>query len=173
MSVVGAKNSQRLAHSLDLLLAGLRALLELSVSHLARLLQVEQERLVRVQRRARVVKVLLRLSKLLISVRELLGLRVALVRSGFDLRLLCGLQIVVRRLALHLFFLGEREVALERLLHLLQNTEDCARLRSVALLEGRVRVEEVARGLNERRNRLPLSRRCDLVDHVLMLAELP
>merc|ERR1719506_1565696 len=158
VGIIGAQDSECLTHSLDLLLAGLRALLELLVRHLARLLHVHQEHLVRIQRHSRVVK--------------LLSLRVALVLAGFDLRLLRRLQIVIRRLALHLLLLRVREVALERLLHLLQNSEDGARLRSVALLEGGVRVEEVARGLNERRDRLLLSRRCDLVDHVLVLAEL-
>merc|ERR1719460_1845035 len=170
--VVRAQDGEGLANSLNLFLARLRALLVLRVRHLARLLQVEQENLVRIQRRARVVEVLLRLGEFLIRVGELLGLRVALVRAGFDLRLLRGLEIVVRLLALHLLLLRARQVALEGLLHLLQDSENSARLRRVALLEGRLGIEVIARRLDERRDRLLLSRRCDLVDHVLVLAEL-
>merc|ERR1719181_1513329 len=172
VSVVGAQDGEGLAHRLDLLLAGLRARFVLLVRHLARLLQGEKERLVGIQRHTRVLEVLLRLSELLIRVGELLRLRVALVRAGFDLRLLRGLQIIVRLLALHFLLLRARQVALERLLHLLQNAEDGTRLRGVALLEGRLGIEIVARRLDERRDRLLLGRRCDLVDHVLVLANL-
>merc|ERR1719218_365013 len=73
---------------------------------------------------------------------------------------------------MHLLLLRARQVRLESLLHLLQNAEDSTGLRGVALLEGRLRIEVVARRLDERRNRLALGGRGDLVHQVLVLAEL-
>ena len=58
VGVVGAQDRERLAHGLRLLRAGLRALLELLVRHLAGLLQVQQELLVRRQGVAGVFEVL-------------------------------------------------------------------------------------------------------------------
>merc|ERR1719240_816084 len=133
--VVAAEDRERLAAGLDLLLPGLLALLPLLVRLLASLLEVEQELLVRRKRVARVLKVL--------------RLRVLLVRPGLDLRLLRRLEVVVGLLVCHLLLLGGGEVGLESLLHLLENAEDRTRLRRVGLLEGRVRVEVVARGLHE------------------------
>merc|ERR1740138_931091 len=172
VGVVGAQDRERLAHGLRLLRASLRPLLELLVRHLARLLQVHQELLVRRQGVAGVFEVLLRLGELLIRIGKFLSLRILLVRASLDLRLLCGLEIFVRRLALHFLLLRARQVALERLLHLLQNAKDSTRLRGVALLEGRLGIKEIARRLDERRDRLALRRRNDLINHVLMLAEL-
>merc|ERR1719352_1979729 len=172
VGVVGAQDRERLAHGLRLLRASLRPLLELLVRHLARLLQVHQELLVRRQGVAGVVEVLLRLGELLIRIGKLLSLRILLVRASLDLRLLRGLEIFVRRLALHFLLLRARQVALERLLHLLQNAKDGTRLRSVALLESRLGIEEVARSLDERRDRLTLGGRDDLVNQILVLVEL-
>merc|ERR1719213_588946 len=143
-----AEDRQGLAAALDLLSAGLLALLVLGVGHLAGLLQVHQELLVRGEGVARVLKVLLGLRVLLIRVRKLLSLRVLLVLASLDLRQLRGLQGLVRLLPLHLLLLRGREVRLERLLHLLQDAEDLARLRRVALLERRLRIE-VTRRLDE------------------------
>merc|ERR1719387_1861311 len=172
VGVVGAQDRKSLAHGLRLLRAGLRALLELLVRHLAGLLQVHQELLVRRQGVAGVFEVLLRLGELLIRIGELLSLRVLLVSARRDLRLLRGLEILVRGLALHLLLLRARQVRLEGLLHLLQNAKDGTGLRGVALLEGRLRIEVVARRLDERRDRLALGGRGDLVHQVLVLAEL-
>merc|ERR1719460_3525958 len=147
--VVRAEDRQGLAAALDLLSAGLLALLVLGIGHLAGLLQVHQELLVRGESIARVLEVLLGLRVLLIRVRKLLRLRVPLVLTSLDLRKLRGLQGLVRLLALHLLLLRGREVRLERLLHLLQDTEDLARLRRVALLERRLRIEVVTRRLDE------------------------
>ena len=58
MGVVRAQDRERLAHGLRLLRASLRPLLELLVRHLARLLQVHQELLVRRQGVAGVFEVL-------------------------------------------------------------------------------------------------------------------
>ena len=58
VGVVGAQDRERLAHGLRLLRASLRPLLELLVRHLARLLQVHQELLVRRQGVAGVFEVL-------------------------------------------------------------------------------------------------------------------
>ena len=58
VGVVGAQDRERLTHGLGLLRAGLRALLELLVRHLAGLLQVHQELLVRRQGVAGVFEVL-------------------------------------------------------------------------------------------------------------------
>merc|ERR1719453_2381166 len=79
--VVGAEDRKCFAHGLDLLRASLRALLELLVGHLARLLQVHQELLVSRKRVAGVLQLLLRKRKQLIRVRKLLRLRVLLVRA--------------------------------------------------------------------------------------------
>merc|ERR1719487_400474 len=172
VGVVGAQDRERLAHRLRLLRAGLRALLELLVRHLASLLQVQQKLLVSREGVAGVLEVLLRLGELLVRIGKLLSLRILLVSASLDLGLLRGLEILVRRLALHFLLLRARQVALERLLHLLQNAKDGTRLRGVALLEGRLGIKEIARRLDERRDRLALRRRNDLINHVLMLAEL-
>merc|ERR1719252_58988 len=131
VGVVRAEDRQRLAAALDLLSAGLLALLVLGIGHLAGLLQVHQELLVRGESVARVLQ------------------------------------------ALHLLLLRGREVRLERLLHLLQDTEDLARLRRVALLERRLRIEVVTRRLDEGSDGLVLRRGGDLRKHVAVLVELP
>merc|ERR1719213_605282 len=168
-----AEDRQGLAAALDLLSAGLLALLVLGVGHLAGLLKVHQELLVRGEGVARVLKVLLGLRILRIRVRKLLRLRVLLVLASLDLRQLRGLQGLVRRLPLHLLLLRGREVRLERLLHLLQDAEDLARLRRVALLERRLRIEVVTRRLDEGSDGLVLRRGGDLRKHVAVLVELP
>merc|ERR1719331_321729 len=149
-------------HAPILLSAGLLALLVLGIGHLAGLLQVHQELLVRGESVARVLQVLLGLRVLLIRVRKLLRLRGLLVLASLDLRKLRGLQGLVRLLALHLLLLRGREVRLERLLHLLQDAEDLARLRRVALLERRLRIEVVTRRLDEGSDGLVLRRGGDL-----------
>ena len=61
-------------------------------------------------------------------------------RETFPLRgLLRPLEVVVRLLALHLLLLGGRQVALEGLLHLLQDSEDGARPPRTAVQEKSVR----------------------------------
>merc|ERR1719174_953653 len=170
--IVARQDGERLAHGLDLLSPGLLALFPLLVRHLARLLQVHEELLVRREGVPRVLEVLLRLRELLVRVRELLRLRVLELRSGLDLSLLRRLEVLVRGLRLHLLLLGRAQVRLERLLHLLEDPEDLARLRRVALLERRLRVEVVARRLDERGDRLALRRRHDRREHVLVLLEL-
>merc|ERR1719236_313155 len=170
--IIARQDGERLAHGLDLLSPGLLALLPFLVRHLAGLLQVHEELLVRRERVPRVLQVLLRLRELLVRVRELLRLRVLELGSGLDLRLLRGLEVLVRGLRLHLLLLGRAQVRLEGLLHLLEDPEDLARLRSVALLERRLRVEVVTRGLHERGNRLALRRRHDRTQQGRVLLEL-
>merc|ERR1719335_1380149 len=170
--IIARQDGERLAHGLDLLSPGLLALFPLLVRHLARLLQVHEELLVRREGVPRVLKVLLRLRELLVRVRELLRLRVLELSSGLDLCLLRRLEVLVRGLRLHLLLLGSAQVRLESLLHLLEDPEDLARLRSVALLERRLRVEVVARGLHERGNRLALRRRHDRMQKGRVLLEL-
>merc|ERR1719428_2524860 len=170
--VIARQDGERLAHGLDLLRARLLALLPLLVRHLAGLLQVHQELLVRREGVPRVLEVLLRLRELLVRVRELLRLRVLELSSGLDLSFLRRLEVLVRGLRLHLFLLGSAQVRLERLLHLLEDPEDLTRLRRVALLEGRLRVEVVTRRLHERRDRLALGRRHNLFQHESVLLEL-
>merc|ERR1719305_973447 len=119
------------------------------------------------------LQVLLGLRVLLIRVRKLLRLRGLLVLTSLDLRKLRGLQGLVRLLALHLLLLRGRKVRLERLLHLLQDAEDLARLRRVALLERRLRIEVVTRRLDEGSDGLVLRRGGDLRKHVAVLVELP
>merc|ERR1719240_1049038 len=138
--IVARQDGERLAHGLDLLSPGLLALFPLLVRHLARLLQVHEELLVRREGAPRVLEVLLRLRELLVRVRELLRLRVLELSSGLDLSFLRRLEVLVRGLRLHLLLLGSAQVRLESLLHLLEDPEDLARLRSVALLERRLRV---------------------------------
>merc|ERR1719486_621934 len=116
--IVARQDGERLAHGLDLLSPGLLALFPLLVRHLARLLQVHEELLVRREGVPRVLEVLLRLRELLVRVGKLLRLGVLELRAGLDLRLL----------------LRRAQVRLEGLLHLLEDAEDLARLRSVALL---------------------------------------
>merc|ERR1719451_114264 len=156
--IVARQDGERLAHGLDLLSPGLLALFPLLVRHLARLLQVHEELLVR---REGVPRVL-----------ELLRLRVLELSSGLDLSFLRRLEVLVRGLRLHLLLLGSAQVRLESLLHLLEDPEDLARLRSVALLERRLRVEVVTRRLHERGNRLALRRRHDRMQKDRVLLEL-
>merc|ERR1719174_274810 len=163
--IVARQDGERLAHGLDLLSPGLLALFPLLVRHLARLLQVHEELLVRREGVPRVLEVLLRL-------RELLRLRVLELSSGLDLSFLRSLEVLVRGLRLHLLLLGSAQVRLESLLHLLEDPEDLARLRGVALLERRLRVEVVTRGLHERGNRLALRRRHDRTQQGRVLLEL-
>merc|ERR1719281_1365050 len=170
--VIARQDGERLAHGLDLLSPCLLALLPLLVRHLASLLQVHEELLVRREGVPRVLEVLLRLRELLVRVRELLRLRVLELRSGLDLGLLRRLEVLVCGLRLHLLLLGRAQVRLEGLLHLLEDPEDLARLRRVALLEGRLRVEVVTRRLHERGDRLALGRRHCAHEHVLVLLEL-
>merc|ERR1719453_2521347 len=170
--VVARQDGERLAHGLDLLRARLLALLPLLVRHLAGLLQVHEELLVRREGVPRVLEVLLRLRELLVRVRKLLRLRVLELFSGLDLGLLRRLEVLVRGLRLHLLLLGRAQVRLEGLLHMLENAEDLARLRRVALLEGRLRVEVVARRLHERSDRLALRRRHDRLQQERVLLEL-
>merc|ERR1719197_1192638 len=164
VGVVGAEDRQSLADSFDFLRASLCALLELLIGILARLLQVYQELLVSRKAVARVLQILLRLRILRIRVGELLSLRVFLVRAGLDL--------LVRRLALHLLLLRILQVRLEGLLHLLQDAEDRPRLRRIALFEGRLRIKVVRRGLDESRDLLALARRGNLLDEALVAAHL-
>merc|ERR1719171_1900196 len=170
--VIARQDGERLAHGFDLLRARLLALLPLLVRHLAGLLQVHQELLVRREGVPRVLEVLLRLRELLVRVRQLLGLRVLELGAGLDLFLLRRLEVLVRGLRLHLLLLGRAQVRLEGLLHLLEDPEDLARLRRVALLERRLRVEVVTRRLDERGDRLALRRHHDRGQHVLVLLEL-
>merc|ERR1719265_1135329 len=170
--VVRAEDGESLAHRLHLLLARLLTLLPLLVRHLARLLKVHEELLVRRKRVARVLQVLLVVRELRIRVRELLRLGVLLLGAGLDLGLLRRLQVLERLLGGHLLLLRRRQVVLERLLHLAQDAEDLARLRGVALLEGRLRVEVVTRRLQERRDRLLLRRRHKRLDERRVLLEL-
>merc|ERR1719174_990173 len=163
--IVARQDGERLAHGLDLLSPGLLALFPLLVRHLARLLQVHEELLVCREGVPRVLEVLLRL-------RELLRLRVLELSSGLDLRFLRRLEVLVRGLRLHLLLLGSAQVRLESLLHLLEDPEDLARLRSVALLERRLRVEVVTRGLHEGGDRLALGRRHDRTQQGRVLLEL-
>merc|ERR1719201_377400 len=113
-----------------------------------------EELLVRREGVPRVLQVLLRLRELLVRVRELLRLRVLQLRTSLDLGLLRRLEVLVGGLRLHLLLLRRAQVRLEGLLHLLEDPEDLARLRGVALLESRLRVEVVARRLHERSDRL-------------------
>merc|ERR1719453_1624508 len=170
--IVARQDGERLAHGLDLLSPGLLALFPLLVRHLAGLLQVHEELLVCRKGVPRVLEVLLRLRELLVRVRELLRLRILELSSGLDLSFLRRLEVLVRGLRLHLLLLGSAQVRLESLLHLLEDPEDLARLRSVALLERRLRVEVVARRLDERGDRFALRRRHDRCQHVLVLREL-
>merc|ERR1719265_2121339 len=170
--VVRAEDGESLAHRLHLLLARLLTLLPLLVRHLARLLKVHEELLVRRKRVARVLQVLLVVRELRIRVRELLRLGVLLLGAGLDLGLLRRLQVLVGLLGGHLLLLRRRQVVLEGLLHLGQDAEDLARLRRVALLEGRLRVEVVTRRLQERRDRLLLRRRHKRLDERRVLLEL-
>merc|ERR1719236_105856 len=171
--VIARQDGERLAHGFDLLSARLLALLPLLVRHLAGLLQVHEELLVRRERVPRVLEVLLRLRELLVRVGELLGLRVLELRAGLDLCLLRRLEVLVRGLRLHLFLLGSAQVRLERLLHLLEDAEDLTRLRRVALLEGRLRIEVVTRSLHKRRDHLVLVRRDHATQQRRVLVELP
>merc|ERR1719240_1461021 len=91
--IIARQDGERLAHGLDLLSPGLLALLPFLVRHLARLLQVHEELLVRRERVPRVLK--------------LLRLRVLELGSGLHLRLLRGLEVLVRGLRLHLSFWAE------------------------------------------------------------------
>merc|ERR1719236_142763 len=170
--IIARQDGERLAHGLDLLRARLLALLPLLVRHLASLLQVHEELLVRRKGVPRVLEVLLRLRELLVRVRELLRLRILELSSGLDLSFLRRLEVLVRGLRLHLLLLGRAQVRLEGLLHLLEDAEDLARLRSVALLERRLRVEVVTRGLHKRGNRLALRRRHDRMQQGRVLLEL-
>merc|ERR1719240_1426153 len=170
--IVARQDGERLAHGPDILSPGLLALFPLLVRHLARLLQVHEELLVRREGVPRVLEVLLRLRELLVSVRELLRLRVLELSSGLDLSFLRRLEVLVRGLRLHLLLLGSAQVRLESLLHLLEDPEDLARLRSVALLERRLRVEVVARRLHERGDRLALRRCHDRLQDGSVLLEL-
>merc|ERR1719482_417248 len=171
--LVARQDGKRLAARLDLLLPRLHALLVLRIRHLAGLLQVHQELLVRRQGVPRVLKVLLVLRQLRVRVSELLRLLVLQLGASLDLVLLRRLQVLVRLLRLHLLLLRVGQVRLEGLLHLLQDAKDRAALRGVALLERRLRIEVVTRRLHERRDGLALGRRDDLLEHVLVLVELP
>merc|ERR1719327_1005533 len=171
--VVRGQDGERLADALDLLRTGLLALLPLLVRHLARLLQVHEELLARGERVPRVLEVRLRVHVLLVGVCKLLGLGVLKLRTGLDLRFLRRLEGFVIRLRLHLLLLGAAEVRLERLLHLLEDAEDLARLRSVALLERRLRIEVVTGGLDERRDHLVLARRHHAAQQRRVPVELP
>merc|ERR1719247_3330704 len=171
--VVRGQDRERLADALDLLRTGLLALLPLLVRHLARLLQVHEELLVRGERVPRVLEVHLRVHVLLVGVCKLLGLGVLELSTGLDLRFLRRLEGFEIRLRLHLLLLGAAQVRLERLLHLLEDTEDGARLRRVALLEGGLRIEVVTGGLDERRDHLVLARRHHAAQQRRVPVELP
>merc|ERR1719446_831331 len=173
VGVVRAEDGEGLAAAFDLLSAGLLALLPLGVGVLASLLKVHQELLVRAERVARVVEILLGLGVLRVRISELLLLGVALLRAGLDLGLLSSLQGLVGLLGLHLLLLGRAQVRLEGLLHLLEDAEDLARLRRVALLERGLRIEVVPGGLDEGSDRLVLGRGHHLHQGVAVLVELP
>merc|ERR1719199_1587822 len=170
--IVGSEDRQGFANGLHLLLAHLLPLLPLRVRLLTRLLEVHQELLVRSQGISRVVEVHLRLREVLVRIGELLRLGVELRLPGLDLLLLRSLEVLVGGLVLHLLLLRRRKVGLKRLLHLLQDAEDFAGLRRIALLEGGLLVEIIPRRLHEQANRPALRGRDDLLQESLVLLEL-
>mmetsp|Transcript_80357 Transcript_80357/g.204357 ORF Transcript_80357/g.204357 Transcript_80357/m.204357 type:complete len:372 (-) Transcript_80357:496-1611(-) len=171
VGIVSGEHGQGLGHGLHLQLPRLLALLPLLVRHLALLLQHHQELLICGKRGLCVLNVHLRLRILLVRVSQLAGLGLDLRLAGRDLLLLRGLQVLVCFLVGHLLLLRGRQIRLEGLLHLPQDAEDLARLRSVGLLEGRPRIEVILGGLHKGGGRLALRARQDTLQEGSVLAE--
>merc|ERR1719247_1600518 len=141
--LIRVKQRDGLSNRLELLSPRLRALLELLVGVRAADLEILKELGVRRESVLSVGLVLLRGLVLLARVSELLRLR---VHHGLRLLHFLGLRRLegreVRR-GLELILLRLGKVRLERLLHLLQDTEDLARGRRVGLEAGRLLEERL------------------------------
>merc|ERR1719440_2266823 len=131
-------------------------LLPLTVCHGALLLEHHEKLFIGGQGLLCVLHILLGLRVFLISICELLCLAIYLSLASSDLLLLGCLEVLVCLLVGHLLLLRVAQVALEGLLHLLQDAKDGARLWCVGLLEGWLSIEVVGRGLDKCRDGLAL-----------------
>mmetsp|Transcript_116205 Transcript_116205/g.328778 ORF Transcript_116205/g.328778 Transcript_116205/m.328778 type:complete len:366 (-) Transcript_116205:208-1305(-) len=131
--LVSVQDADRFLHCRDFLEAALRAGFELLICGGALPLKVGEELLVQGQLRARVAEFLSLLSGLLPEVRHV-GVELHhLLLAGRNLVALCCSEGLVVLLRLKLRLLLFAEIALELLLHLLQDAENLAALGPVAL----------------------------------------
>mmetsp|Transcript_55342 Transcript_55342/g.177473 ORF Transcript_55342/g.177473 Transcript_55342/m.177473 type:complete len:297 (+) Transcript_55342:797-1687(+) len=155
--VVSAEDRDGLRHRGQLCLPGFLPLLPLLVRCGTRLLELQEELLVRTEGGRCVLAVLLGLRQPLISGCELLLLVPQGGLSHLDLVLLGSLHRLVGPLCLKLLLLRGREVGLKCSLHLLENAEDLSRLRLVRARNSRRRIAVALRSfLQHREDHAPL-----------------